>query len=90
MVYTYKTKNTCSKEIQVELEGNIIKKVLFLGGGCPGNLQALPRLVEGRTVEDILSRITGIKCGFKGTSCADQLSIALTKAYDEEKALLNN
>lgn len=90
MVYSYKTKNTCSKEIQVELDGNIIKKVQFLGGGCPGNLQALPRLVEGRTVEDILERITGIMCGFKGTSCADQLSKALKEAYSKEKALQNN
>lgn len=83
MKYLYKTENTCCKEIEVELEGNIIKNVKFLGGGCPGNLQAVPKLVEGLTVEEVEEKIGGIICGFRGTSCADQLSKAVRKAYDE-------
>lgn len=85
MEHTYKTENTCCKEIKFNLENNIVTNVKFLGGGCPGNLQALPRLVEGLTVEEINEKIGGIKCGFKNTSCADQLSKALTLAYEKEK-----
>ena len=87
MEYTFNTKNTCSKEIRFELNGNVVTNVKFLGGGCPGNLQALPRLVEGLTVEDIEKKISGIICGMKGTSCADQLARAVLKAYQEEKAV---
>ena len=87
MEYTFKTKNTCSKEIRFELNGNVVTNVKFLGGRCPGNLQALPRLVEGLTVEDIEKKISGIICGMKGTSCADQLARAVLKAYQEEKAV---
>lgn len=83
MKYLFKTENTCCKEIEVELEGNIVKNVKFLGGGCPGNLQAVPKLVEGLTVEEVEEKIGGIICGFRGTSCADQLSKAVRKAYDE-------
>ena len=85
MKYTYKTENTCSKVIEFTLEGNVVTNVKFLGGGCPGNLQALPKLVEGMTVEEIEEKIGGIICGIKGTSCADQLAKAVRKAYEESK-----
>ena len=85
MKYTFKTKNTCSQEIEFTIDGNIIKNVKFLGGGCPGNLQALPKLVEGMTVEEIEKKIGGIICGKRGTSCADQLAKAVRKAYEESK-----
>lgn len=85
MKYTYQTQNTCAQEIEFELEGNIVRNVKFLYGGCPGNLQALPRLVEGMTVEEIEEKIGGIICGIKGTSCADQLARAVRKAYEESK-----
>ncbi|MBQ9659395.1 MAG: TIGR03905 family TSCPD domain-containing protein [Clostridia bacterium] len=85
MEYTYETENTCSKIIKFKLNGNIVTDVQFLGGGCPGNLQALPRLVEGMTVEEILKRISGIKCGMRGTSCADQLARAIKKACKMEQ-----
>lgn len=85
MKYTFKTENTCAQEIEFTLEGNVVKNVRFLGGGCPGNLQALPRLVEGLTVEEIEEKIGGIECGFRGTSCADQLARAVRKAYEESK-----
>ena len=85
MKYTFKTENTCSKIIEVSLDGNIVTKVEFLGGGCPGNLQALPKLVEGMTVEEVEEKVGGITCGRRGTSCADQLAKAARKAYEESK-----
>lgn len=83
MEYIYETENTCSKKISFNLEGNIVTNVKYMGGGCPGNLQALPKLVDGMTVEEIEEKIGGINCGFRGTSCADQLAKAVRKAYDE-------
>lgn len=83
MKHTFKTENTCAQEIEFELEENKVKNVKFLGGGCPGNLQALPKLVEGMTVEEIEEKLGGIICGRRGTSCADQLSKAVKKAYEE-------
>ncbi len=83
MKYNYKTQNTCSKEIEFELEGNIVKNVKFLGGGCPGNLQALPILVEGMTVEEIKKKLGNINCGLRGTSCAQELAKAVTEAYNK-------
>ena len=69
---------------RVELDGNIVKNVKFTGG-CQGNLQAIPRLVEGMTVEEVERRISGIHCGMKNTSCGDQLAKALREAYDAQK-----
>lgn len=83
MRHTYKTKGTCSREISFDLEGNIIKNVQFLGG-CNGNLKAISSLVEGLTVDEIEARVKGIKCGFKDTSCSDQLAKAVRIAYTEE------
>ena len=85
MEYKFRTQNTCAQEIKFNLEGNKVTKVEFLGGGCPGNLQALPKLVEGMTVEEIEEKIGGIICGRRGTSCADQLAKAVRKAYEESK-----
>ena len=79
--YTYKTKGTCSTVIQLDLEGNVVHNVKFTGG-CHGNLQAIPALVEGMTVEEVESRIKGIQCGFKGTSCGDQLARACREALE--------
>ncbi len=85
MKFSFKTHNTCAQVIEFTIEGNVITNVKFLGGGCPGNLQALPRLVEGMTVEEIEEKIGGIQCGIKGTSCADQLAKAVREAYEKEK-----
>lgn len=79
MKYTYKTKGTCSREIEFELENGIIKNVSFLGG-CNGNLKGVSALVEGQKAEDVIDRLEGIKCGFKSTSCPDQLATALREA----------
>ena len=80
MTYTYKTRGTCSTQIDLELEGNIVHNVKFTGG-CNGNLQAIPKLVEGMTVDEVVRRISGISCNGRGTSCGDQLAKAVTEAY---------
>ena len=85
MRYTYTTKGTCSRQISFDIEGNVIKNVEFLGG-CNGNLKAISSLVEGLTVEEIEEKVRGIKCGYKDTSCSDQLAIAVRKAYEKETA----
>lgn len=85
MEYIFETKNTCAKMIKFTLKKNIVTNVEFLGGGCPGNLQAIPKLVEGMTVEEIEEKIGGIICGRKKTSCADQLAKAVRKAFEELK-----
>ena len=76
MTYTYKTKGTCSTQIDLELEGNIVHNVKFTGG-CNGNLKGISSLVVGMKAEDAIARLKGIKCGFKPTSCPDQLARAL-------------
>ena len=70
MTYTYKTKGTCSTQIDLEFEGNIVHNVKFTGG-CNGNLQAIPKLVEGLTVEQVEEKIGGISCNGRPTSCGD-------------------
>lgn len=84
MSYRYKTRGTCSTMIDVELDGNIVKNVKFTGG-CHGNLQAIPKLVEGLTVEQVEEKLTGISCGGRPTSCGDQLAKAVRAAYEAEK-----
>ena len=76
---TYKTYGTCSQFINVELDGNTIKSVQFVGG-CHGNTQGVAALVKGMDVDEAISRIEGINCGGKGTSCPDQLAKALRQA----------
>ena len=72
----YKPNGVCSSAIDIEVDGNVIRSVRFTGG-CNGNLQGISRLVEGMNVEDAISRLKGIRCGFKNTSCPDQLAQAL-------------
>ena len=72
----YQTKGVCSTSIDIELEDGIVKSVAFTGG-CNGNLQGISRLIEGMKAEDAISRLKGIRCGFKNTSCPDQLAQAL-------------
>ena len=79
MNYTYQTHNTCSREIRFSLEDGRIRNLSF-AGGCKGNLQALSLLVEGKPAEDIIKLLRGNQCGERGTSCADQLAVALTQA----------
>ena len=75
----YKTRGTCSQLINLELDGDVIKSVEFIGG-CDGNLQGISKLVTGMMAEDAINRLEGIQCGFKPTSCPDQLAKALRQA----------
>ncbi len=72
----YKTNGTCSQMIDFEVEGDTIKSVAFTGG-CNGNLQEISALVSGMKIDEAISKLKGIKCGFKSTSCPDQLARAL-------------
>ena len=74
----YKPSGVCSSLIDIQVEVGIIKSVEFTGG-CNGNLQGISALVKGMKVEDAIDRLKGIRCGFKNTSCPDQLAIALSQ-----------
>ena len=79
---TYKTKGTCSTEINFEIEDGKVTSVSFTGG-CNGNLKGISALVEGMEVKDVISRLEGTTCGFKSTSCPDQLAKALKETLGE-------
>ena len=79
MKYTYYTSGTCSSQIDFEVEDNVIKQVFFTGG-CHGNLQGISRLVQGLTCDEAIAKLEGIRCGYKATSCPDQLARALKEA----------
>ena len=81
MKYTYRTKGTCSQQIDLEINDDIITNVKFYGG-CDGNLKAIPILVEGLTVDQIAEKCAGIQCGFKNTSCGDQRARACRFALE--------
>lgn len=83
MHYSYKTKGTCAREISFDINDDVITNVRFVGG-CPGNLKAIPILVEGMTVDEIESKLKDVKCGYKNTSCAGQLAKAVREAYNAE------
>lgn len=78
----YKTQGTCSRSVSVEVEDGIVTDCSFLGG-CAGNTQGVCALVKGMKVEDAIARMKGIRCGFKTTSCPDQLARALEKISEE-------
>ncbi|MBQ6389003.1 MAG: TIGR03905 family TSCPD domain-containing protein [Mogibacterium sp.] len=77
--FTFYPEGVCSMMIEIELDGDKIKEVVFTGG-CNGNLNGISKLIEGMKAEDVITKLEGTKCGFKDTSCPDQLSKALKKA----------
>ena len=79
MQYSYRPSGVCSQNISFEIENGIVKNVRFTGG-CSGNTQGLAALCEGRDANELISVLSGIKCGFKNTSCPDQLAKALSEA----------
>ena len=85
MRYEYRTRGVCSQLISFDLEGDVVSNISFLGG-CNGNLKAISKLVDGWTVEKIESFLKGNTCGYKNTSCADQLAIGVREAYEKSKA----
>ena len=80
---SYRTKGTCSQQISFDIEKGIVKNIEFLGG-CNGNLKAISKLVDGMKAEEIVSKLKGNTCGFRSTSCADQLATAIEKALNEK------
>ena len=84
MDITYKTVGVCSKEIYITTDNGIVKSVGFKSG-CDGNLQGLSKLVEGMPVEEVIKKLSGIKCSGKNTSCPDQLAIAIERALSAAK-----
>lgn len=80
----YRTQGVCSREIQFDVVDNKITNVQFIGG-CSGNTQGVARLVEGMDIDEVISRVSGINCGFRPTSCPDQLARAL-KEYKEKNS----
>ena len=85
MKYTYRTRGTCSSQIDLEIEDGIVHNVRFTGG-CNGNLKAIGRLVEGMEAERVITLLEGNTCGPRSTSCADQLTRALREALSAESA----
>ena len=84
--FTYTPQGVCSKLIEIESEGDTVKKFVFTGG-CSGNTQGVAKLCEGISVDEIINRLSGIKCGSKATSCPDQLAMALKSMKEERKAV---
>ena len=79
MTIEFRPKGVCSQKMTIQVENGVVQSLKVLGG-CNGNLQGISRLVEGMTVEDVIRRLDGIHCGFKNTSCPDQLAQALKTA----------
>ena len=79
MQFKYKSRGVCSNEMRFEIEDNIMKNLVVIGG-CNGNLQGISALVEGMDIDEIINRLKGIRCGLKDTSCPDQLARALEVA----------
>ena len=82
--YTYHTEGTCCQAFDIEIENGCIKNVAFYGG-CNGNLQGICSLKKDMSIDDVINRLEGIRCGAKATSCPDQLSKALKLIKDKEK-----
>jgi len=85
MKYTYTPIGICPSKIEIEIESDILKSVAFTGG-CNGNLQAISTLVEGMPISAVKEKLSGIKCGHKSTSCADQLVKGIDEALRTAKA----
>ena len=82
MTVEYTPKGVCSRKIEIDIENGIINKVRFVGG-CNGNTQGISKLVEGMKAEDVISRLEGVNCNGRGTSCHDQLAKALKEAIKQ-------
>ena len=78
-MYTFVPNGICSKEIKFSIQDGIVKDVVFMGG-CSGNLQGISKLIDGMNANDAVTKLRGITCGMKETSCPDQLAIAIEEA----------
>lgn len=84
MKHEYFPRGICPMKLEFELDGDRVKNIVFTGG-CNGNLKAISALVDGWTVDEITEKLAGNTCGFKSTSCADQLTIAINQALEQER-----
>ena len=84
VTFSYTPRGVCSRKIELELENDIITKVKFVGG-CAGNTQGVAKLLVGMPADEAIARLEGIRCGFKQTSCPDQLAMALRSRPLEDK-----
>ena len=84
MEYRYSPEGVCSREIIIQMDGEIIKSVKIVGG-CPGNTLAVSAMVEGRKIDEVIEKLKGIPCGLRGTSCPDQLARALEQVKEKMK-----
>lgn len=82
MRYFYKTKGTCSREIIVDIDDDVVKSVKFVGG-CNGNTKGISELVKNMKIDDVIGKLRGIDCGIRGTSCPDQLARALEEIKEK-------
>ena len=82
MHFTYRTRGTCSQQILFDVDGKTVRNIEFIGG-CNGNLKGICRLVKGMKAEDVIDRMEGTLCGFRNTSCPDQIAKNLKKALAE-------
>ena len=83
MKYTYRPRGVCSQQMEIDIDNGKVTGLKVLGG-CSGNLQGIAKLVEGMDVDDVIARLEGIHCGFKSTSCPDQLTKALREIKEEQ------
>lgn len=84
MEYRYSPEGVCSREMIIEMDGDMIKSVKIVGG-CPGNTVGVSTMVEGKNIDEVIKKLKGIPCGVKGTSCPDQLARALEKVKEKMK-----
>ena len=82
MVFEYRPQGVCSRLMRIEVEDDVVSSLQVMGG-CNGNLQGISKLVEGMKVEEVIARLEGIRCGFKPTSCPDQLAKALKSVQEK-------
>ena len=85
MVYSFKPRGVCSQRMDFEVVDGVVRN-LEVTGGCSGNLRGIARLVEGMPVDEVINRLEGVRCGFKNTSCPDQLAKALKSWREEAQA----
>ncbi len=83
MKYTYRPRGVCSQQMEIDIDNGKVTGLKVLGG-CSGNLQGIAKLVEGMDMDDVIARLEGIHCGFKSTSCPDQLAKALREIKEEQ------
>lgn len=84
MTYRYRTRGTCSREITFDIENGVVRNVQFTGG-CNGNTKGVASLAEGMQAEELVKRLKGLDCNGRGTSCSDQLAVAITQALQEQQ-----